>query len=455
MPDQLAQDRRQEILSSVVVGEDGFLFHRYDDAFEQLCGQFRLSRRQTERWLSTIETREAWCRARGIGFYMVIVPEKHVIYADKLPPGFKISPDRPAKAIVAALDPDVRDCLIYPEGLLRAGRAVEHTYHRTDVHWTEYGGFLVYAQLVRAMRPRIGAEPIAEEEIVRGTRRRVGDLGIMLDSEPDEEMTTISHPLARLHPRLLGNSAFRAGQVEVFENAVASALPRAVIFRDSGATVWLPFLSAHFARMTVLASSRVFYDLIRSERPDVVIVEIAERYLARPWPHGDADAMVFSGDTDIDDFVSFSGVALPLPTPVKDLVVDFGAAGNGGSYVGPGWSGPEAHHRWMTGNESALVLPAHAGIKDYLVDLQLTPCTISGDCVPQRLEVAVNGTAVGSHVVDDAMTIQLRVPRECVGNDAMLRFSFRHPDFKRPIEFGGTDPRELSVAFQWLRLQAR
>ena len=79
--------RRTDVASpedKVAIGADGFLFHRGDDAFEQLCGDFELSHRQTERWISMLEARHAWCRVRGIAHITFVVPEKHVVYQDKL-----------------------------------------------------------------------------------------------------------------------------------------------------------------------------------------------------------------------------------------------------------------------------------------------------------------------------------------------------------------------------------
>ena len=80
------------------------------------------------------------------------------------------------------------------------------------------------------------------------------------------------------------NRAFAEGQVQVFENEDRS-LPRAVIFRDSNLNAVLPYLLHHLSRTVVVAGSRVFlHDVVEAERPDIVITEIAERYLATPLP---------------------------------------------------------------------------------------------------------------------------------------------------------------------------
>lgn len=434
-------------------GADGFLFHRYDDAFEQLCGSFTLSPRQTERWVSMLESRHAWCHARGIAHVTFIVPEKHVVYQDNLPSPYRIAQDRPVRRILQAIDPNLQPTVVYPEEELRAGRAVEDTYFRTDVHWTQYGAFLGYKRLEQLLAQQMALVPIDETELERRTRRGIGGLGMMLDTEPDEEMVMLSHPRARLHPRLLANQAFNVGQVEIYESAERRDLPTCVLFRDSNATPWLPYLCAHFSRLVVVASSRFFYDAIRSERPDVVIMEITERYLARRWPHGAADSIVFPEDLRETDFTECTGVPLPLPSRGKEFVVRFGSGDASHGYLGDGWSDAERDHTWTIGRESWLRLPLVDGHRAYELTLSVWPCIMGDHDRAQRLEVSSNGVAVGSFEVDRIMELTCAIPAEAVGERDALEIRFHHPDCIRPADRGGTDARELAIAFNELRLR--
>ena len=70
-----------------------------------------------------------------------------------------------------------------------------------------------------------------------------------------------------------------------------STLPRAVVFRDSFASRLAPFLSEHFSRVVYLWQNNFDVDVIRAERPDVVIQEIVGRHLAYVSPYSNAPAM--------------------------------------------------------------------------------------------------------------------------------------------------------------------
>src|SRR5712691_11250070 len=72
-----------------------FLFHRDHDAVEQITGASQLTAAERSQWVSCIETRHAWCAARGIPYVHLIAPEKHVVYEELLPDGIRLAKDRP------------------------------------------------------------------------------------------------------------------------------------------------------------------------------------------------------------------------------------------------------------------------------------------------------------------------------------------------------------------------
>jgi hypothetical protein len=58
-------------------------------------------------------------------------------------------------------------------------------------------------------------------------------------------------------------------------------LPRAVVFRDSFAGAMVPFLSEAFGHVRFVYDHQPDPRLIEVEKPDVVILEMVERYVAR------------------------------------------------------------------------------------------------------------------------------------------------------------------------------
>jgi alginate O-acetyltransferase complex protein AlgJ len=259
-------------------GKDGYLFHRVDAAFEQMCGGIAGSR-PLECLLSIFEARHAWCHVRNVPYRLLIVPERHVLYGNKLPPGYAPHPDRPARRLVRMAEPTLRNAIVYPEAELLEGRKRHEVCYQTDVHWTWWGAYLCYRALMETLNPCID-RLIPESALLREERQRVGDMMMWLEKR-DRELSLNLKPPPVTVKEVLSNRTFKVGQVDVFETEHHD-LPRLVLFRTSNSTTLLHFLFHHFSRIVAVASTAVHYDLLRSERPDVVISEIPERYLATP-----------------------------------------------------------------------------------------------------------------------------------------------------------------------------
>jgi hypothetical protein len=58
-----------------------------------------------------------------------------------------------------------------------------------------------------------------------------------------------------------------------------SSLPKAVIFRDSFMDAMLPLVSEQFSKTIYRHSFAIDLDFIAREQPDIVVYEVAQRYL--------------------------------------------------------------------------------------------------------------------------------------------------------------------------------
>ena len=276
----------------------------------RFCGPGALSDRNLTRTISLWEARQAWCRARGMEYRILIVPERHALYPDKLPEGFAPNPCRPALRLIEAADAALRPAVVYPLRALQEGRQHHDVCYRSDVHWTRYGAYLAYRELMSTIAAC--ADDITPEASLKQRQiRLVGDIALWLNRR-DREVAEFFDPPPTGVREVMTNRTFRAGQVDVFETA-ASDLPRLALFRTSNSTHLLPFLFRHFSRIVAVASTAMHFDLLRSERPDVVISEISERYLAAPHEPRSGDRIKFPRDFEPESFSEFTGVALPLP----------------------------------------------------------------------------------------------------------------------------------------------
>jgi len=168
---------------NVGLGGDGFLFLMGEGAVDLTQGRGRMSAAGQAQWLSVFrDLKEAFDR-EGIGYGFVIGPNKHTIYADRLPSWVRAAPmtgTRTTDVIGAARDafgPGYQDA----RKLLTKARADNPQvalYHPSDTHWTEWGAALVVHDALSSMGLSL---PVPMYEVV--DLPRSGDLSRMIGQQ--------------------------------------------------------------------------------------------------------------------------------------------------------------------------------------------------------------------------------------------------------------------------------
>ena len=278
--------------SDVHIGRDGWLF--------LVGGRNRavnLYRRnplmwwRLRRWRRRIEERAARCKHLRILFVQAVAPEKLTILSHL---GTKplVDPDLSPAVRLAALmarspaAPHYID-LVAP---LRSAAEREDVYLRTDSHWNYQGCLVAYrcicAALGAAPRDDLAARPfqVLEQALDLGnklTPPRIEPFrlyAIMQDSR-----RTSVNALVTAFNNGGGKGPVTATQA-IYENASPRCDPRRVlIFGDSYAHFDPVQLTAMFAEtfreVQFVWSTSVDWRFVEEVRPDILICELAERYL--------------------------------------------------------------------------------------------------------------------------------------------------------------------------------
>lgn len=284
---------RRKHLDFVHVGRDGWLF--LIGGTNGVLDQYRVSFtrwRLLRGWRRLIGTRTARAQALGIRYLHVIVPEKLSVYDDRAG-DLAYDPRRsPARALARRLinHPAFVD-LLAP---LRAARnGPVPLYHRTDTHWSYDGCLLAYRVLMRACGavPPAGLDARERYEITS-----VRDLGAKIPEAPIE--TTSQGVIDILARRVYASplveayeDAGRAPDLHIgahvrFRNESPQADPRTVVlFGDSYAhfaPIMLSGLVAEtFREVHFIWSSSIDWGYVAAVKPDLLLFEIAERFLVR------------------------------------------------------------------------------------------------------------------------------------------------------------------------------
>lgn len=280
---------------NVLLGRDGWLFFRGEDGHAldvHVRGTRPFPDAQVDALAVELERRRRFLAGQGIGYVVAIVPDKSTIYAEHLPAWMKrMSGPTPLERAMArlALYPDLR--VVDLATPLKAGKATEQVYYRTDSHWNYLGATIAYHAIMNAVREAVGPDklpsiaPVERPPYVPGVDVYRGDLARMVGARTryaEDDLAPLGKVLAGGAKRC--GRRIDDGRDAGFETYVCDRAPplRGVMLRDSMAIPLIPMMSENFRRIVYVSARRLDPALVAREHPDVVIEELVERSLNAP-----------------------------------------------------------------------------------------------------------------------------------------------------------------------------
>jgi alginate O-acetyltransferase complex protein AlgJ len=240
----------------------------------------------------TIAQRKRWYERQGVGFFILIPPNKQSLYPEYLP-----EPQRTwsktnlyAQLVRHFTTHSNRDVFVDVLGpILREKKAGTKVYHQTDSHWNDGAAWQAYLALMARLGQRDPqVRGLSEGEISWLPRPYSGDLVRLFLGVPGLYEETTTHLVPRFAPRAVMRTEEREfHNVPLTHPLVLSespgASPRKIVFlRDSQLTPLIPYFSESFQRVVYIHywEKRDSIDkIIAAEQPDFVIHEMVERNL--------------------------------------------------------------------------------------------------------------------------------------------------------------------------------
>lgn len=226
------------------------------------------------------------CREIDARLIVLVAPDAHCVYPEALPDHLSYRTPSIGEVFAAHLRDDLGIEALYPRDLLRAARGGPvDIYQRNDTHWSAYAAYVACRLVIdrlcalwpkgHARKPRL----LDAADVTYSSRRMLGDLGWSTEP-PFVAEKLLPHVRNQRAHAVEDRSNELRQSITAYEIDDAN-LPRCVILRDSFATSMSPFLNESFSRIVYVGTGRrAFPELIKSERPDVVIIERGERTLA-------------------------------------------------------------------------------------------------------------------------------------------------------------------------------
>ncbi len=213
---------------------------------------------------------------RSIRFYVVIAPNKESVYPQYLPDQVQAGV-RACRIdqISAELQNTPLNVLDLRSPLQSAAQTTQ-VYHRTDTHWNSIGALIASQTILARIQEDVSSLSLPEAQAYASeVRDHSGDLAGFLPR--DARFVEREAFLVPLQPSA---AVFEEGPDGTAISSIpGSELPKAVIFCDSFSDALKPYLSEHFSRVVYSRSFDLDLSLIDKENPDVVIFELAQRYL--------------------------------------------------------------------------------------------------------------------------------------------------------------------------------
>jgi len=269
----------------VIIGKNGWFYpgNSIDNVASQHRGFSRLSPVQLSTIANRLRTYQQTLARQGVKLYVFIAPDSYSIYPEYLPDNFHLSADSSnLDRLKQWLSQQTAVPFIDPRPDLLAAKGNRLLYLRTDTHWNQYGALVATLPLANRLRRDFPAIPAARltDYQVRATEGAGGDLVMMLALNQEHTDSVLYH--------IIPSSALVANQVAYIEEpetglvqqrfmGTDKARPKLLLLGDSFSYALNQPLSGFFREMYVVRDKTLVPDLVKREKPDIVVIEIVER----------------------------------------------------------------------------------------------------------------------------------------------------------------------------------
>ncbi len=261
---------------NVLIGKEDWLYYTGEDNIRDFECTSPFTGKELSALIDRLKSWDDRLDGMGIDFYVLIAPNKEVIYPQYLPddirPHWGVCRIDQVMAGVA----DTKLKVLYPASSLVAGSDISQDYHRTDTHWNDTGALIAAGELLESISRDYSqvTVPTADQYIAK-ERPFSGDLARFIPQDP-----RFVEQAVFLTPAVGFKAKITQGQGRSVESRTGNdSLPSALVFRDSFSDALIPFMAEYFSTAEYVHSFSVDFDLVDQQKPDLVILEIAQRYL--------------------------------------------------------------------------------------------------------------------------------------------------------------------------------
>jgi len=273
------------VYSNAIIGKNGWIFYTGDRSIAGYQNIDALNNKKLMNFKRKLDSLNADLKARGITLLVVIPPNKSTIYPQYMPNEIPVLGQRSSLDQFVDYMKSNGDAFILDlrPVLLDAGRS-QAIYYKTDTHWNDLGAYYGYIKILRALEldyPLLTPRPLSDFKYTY-VGDSVRDLPLLMGLSKHTEENWILIPS---FANQLEESKIALPDGRYIRTVINTdrQLPKLLVFGDSFYDSLAHFIEPHFSTVKTIPFKYEkgiwSLDWIQRENPDIVIIEIVERYI--------------------------------------------------------------------------------------------------------------------------------------------------------------------------------
>lgn len=270
------------------MGKDYWIFTKDRNSIGNFQKTTYFRKSEVDRLKANLVSRQKWLEKQGIKYYLMIAPDKNVVYGEHYLDNIKvIGKESQIDQLFNTVKNQTDIPIVYPWQAVKAEKDKALLYYKMDTHWTNYGAFFGYRELMKLVKSDFPTIPVVTEKELEFNKKKVefGDMLRMFHLKKG------SYP--EIKYKLVNVDKFSKNvKEEYYLNnhkiiKVSSGVNdlTAIVFRDSFTNGMKDYLSQSFGTIYLVWDHHKFNNyqkFIVEHKPDLVIHETLAR-LTSVW----------------------------------------------------------------------------------------------------------------------------------------------------------------------------
>ncbi len=275
---------RDSFNRSVLIGKENWLFYKREGCVQNYRSAQKLTEKELQQYIDAAKALEEATAAHNIQLVLLVTPNKEMIYGDRYMPERvkRISTEGVADQVVTCLRENTDIDVVYPKDFLYEASFSQQVWLKYDTHWNQVGAFIAAMSLLEAGRKDF-VVPLNQVVISEGGYVG-GDLANMLgqsDRFCDDVFYEVKGYLDSINVEKTETIQQSNLNFNIFDSDVSNGIT-ALYIGDSFLSSMEQYLSKTADRSIFVHRdnySLVGRHIVLEEQPDVIVFQMAERFL--------------------------------------------------------------------------------------------------------------------------------------------------------------------------------